>query len=204
MGEQSGISISSGGIDKAGKFKNQYGTFEGDNPGDSVGGLGNEGTASRFFNQFNPEDEPPFFYCSKASGKEKEQGLKGNIPCSKCGELNTDKHEGGKCRRNNHPTVKPLKLLRHLVKLVTREGQTVVDPFCGSGSMGIAALLENRDFIGIEMEEDYVEIARARIKYWEEYEPPKSKKKRKKSKNKKKVSKKEKTEKTIFDIFEDE
>ena len=66
-------------------------------------------------------------------------------------------------RKNTHPTVKPTKLMRYLVRLVTPPGGTVLDPFMGSGSTGKAAKLEGFNFIGIEREETYVETARARI-----------------------------------------
>jgi site-specific DNA-methyltransferase (adenine-specific) len=65
---------------------------------------------------------------------------------------------------NDHPTVKPVELLRHLIRLTTREGALVLDPFVGSGSTAVAALLEGRSFIGFELHERYAEIARARIK----------------------------------------
>lgn len=62
-----------------------------------------------------------------------------------------------------HPTVKPLALMRWLVRLVTPPGGTVVDPFCGSGTTIMAAVLEGFDAIGIEREPDYARIAEARI-----------------------------------------
>jgi site-specific DNA-methyltransferase (adenine-specific) len=64
---------------------------------------------------------------------------------------------------NHHPTVKPIDLMKWLVKLVSVEGQTIFDPFAGSGSTGIACVLLNREFIGTEMDPDYAEIARKRI-----------------------------------------
>jgi site-specific DNA-methyltransferase (adenine-specific) len=64
---------------------------------------------------------------------------------------------------NDHPTVKPIELLRHLIRLTTREGALVLDPFVGSGSTAVAALLERRSFVGFEVHERYAEIARARI-----------------------------------------
>ena len=64
---------------------------------------------------------------------------------------------------NPHPTVKPVGLMRYLCRLVTPPGGTVLDPFMGSGSTGKAAILEGFNFIGIELEKDYVEIAERRI-----------------------------------------
>lgn len=72
-----------------------------------------------------------------------------------------------------HPTVKPLALLRYLCKLTrTPFGGVVLDPFMGSGSTGCAAVLEGRDFIGIDQELEYVEIAGARIAHWQAQAEP--------------------------------
>jgi site-specific DNA-methyltransferase (adenine-specific) len=68
--------------------------------------------------------------------------------------------------RNPHPTVKPLDLMRWLVRLACPPGGLVLDPFCGSGSTGAAAVLEDREFVGIEQHHTYVEIAEARIRHW--------------------------------------
>ena len=72
-----------------------------------------------------------------------------------------------KLYKNNHPTVKPVKLMQYLVRLVTPKGGTVLDPFTGSGTTGIACKLEGFEFIGIEREQEYVDIAQARIDAWE-------------------------------------
>ncbi|MEO6833025.1 MAG: site-specific DNA-methyltransferase [Chitinophagaceae bacterium] len=64
---------------------------------------------------------------------------------------------------NNHPTIKPLQLMDHLVKLLSWPGQTVLDPFMGSGSSGVSALSLERDFKGYELDKGYFEIARRRI-----------------------------------------
>jgi site-specific DNA-methyltransferase (adenine-specific) len=66
-------------------------------------------------------------------------------------------------RANTHPTVKPTELMRHLVRLVTPSGGTVLDPFAGSGSTLIAAEMEGFQWIGIEKEAEYVAIAEARL-----------------------------------------
>jgi len=66
-------------------------------------------------------------------------------------------------RRNHHPTVKPVDLMRHLVRLVTPTGGTVLDPFLGSGSTAIAAEMEGCEWIGIEKEVEYVAIVEARL-----------------------------------------
>jgi site-specific DNA-methyltransferase (adenine-specific) len=88
-----------------------------------------------------------FYYCAKSSTRERNEGLP----------------EGMK---NTHATVKPLSLMRYLVRLVTSPEGRVLDPYCGSGTTGCAAALEGMSFIGIDNEEESVEIARARIAYW--------------------------------------
>ena len=112
-----------------------------------------------------------FFYCAKSSRAERDAGLEGmtkarqgNRPGSPdpTGKFpDRDQHEKG---GNNHPTVKPLALMRYLARLTkTPTGGVVLDPFAGSGSTGCAAVMEGRGFIGIEIDEDYADIARARI-----------------------------------------
>ena len=73
----------------------------------------------------------------------------------------TSKSEKG--NDNTHPTVKPIKLMRYLCRLITPKGGTVLDPFMGSGSTGIAAKDEGFEFIGIEREKEYFEIAERRV-----------------------------------------
>jgi len=64
---------------------------------------------------------------------------------------------------NNHPTVKPIKLMIYLIKLVTPKDGIVLDPFIGSGTTAVAAKQLNRKFIGIERDEEYCKIARKRL-----------------------------------------
>ena len=66
--------------------------------------------------------------------------------------------------KNNHPTVKPIALMEYLVKLVSREGAVVLDPFAGSGSTLLACKNLNGQYIGIEREVDYIEIINKRLK----------------------------------------
>jgi DNA modification methylase len=68
---------------------------------------------------------------------------------------------------NKHPTVKPIKLMSYLITLGSRPGDVILDPFMGSGTTGISAKLTGREFIGFEMEEEYFNIAEARIDAWE-------------------------------------
>lgn len=73
---------------------------------------------------------------------------------------------GPRLVRNPHPTVKPIALMRWLIRLAVPAGGVVLDPFCGSGTTGIAAVAEGRQFIGIEREGEYVEVACARLTHW--------------------------------------
>lgn len=79
-----------------------------------------------------------FFYCAKASRSERGAG-------------------------NDHCTVKPIALMRYLVRLVTRKGGVVLDPFMGSGTTGVAAIQEGMNFIGIERDPHYFDIASRRV-----------------------------------------
>jgi len=113
-----------------------------------------------------------FFYTAKASRSEREAGLIGRIPCLKCGQLDSETHidpktgKEVKCRRNGHPTVKPLELMRWLCRLTaTPTGGVVLDPFMGSGRTGVAAVLEGREFVGIELERASFDIAEAAIEW---------------------------------------
>lgn len=76
--------------------------------------------------------------------------------------MEVSKHEPGKAKIE-HLTVKPMRLISHLINLFSREGQIVLDPFAGSGTHGVAALKNRRRFIGLEQEGKYIEIAQARF-----------------------------------------
>jgi DNA modification methylase len=108
-----------------------------------------------------------FFYCAKASKRDRDEGL--NLPARQYSHDGQTKpienayQRNNSTARNNHPTVKPTELMRYLCRLVTPPGGVVLDPFCGSGSTGKAAVLEGFRFVGIERDESYAEIARARI-----------------------------------------
>lgn len=108
-----------------------------------------------------------FFYCAKASKKDRDEGLEGFIKATTDDGRNTpidNPYLRGKTERHNiHPTVKPTDLMAYLCRLVTPPGGVVLDPFMGSGSTGKAAVREGFRFIGIEREAEYLEIARARI-----------------------------------------
>lgn len=105
-----------------------------------------------------------FFYCAKISRKDRHEGLPDPGTQFKHGST-LRQIENTTTVGNSHPTVKPTKLMRWLVRLVTPEGGHILDPFMGSGSTGKAALLENKQFTGIEMNPDWLNIAKARIDY---------------------------------------
>lgn len=141
MDEQSGISKSSGG--------------SGDK---SMGALGKNGKYGKFALNTLADNAgglgdiggaSRFFYCAKASKSERSKGL----------EI------------NNHPTVKPVKLMQYLVRMITPPNGLCLDPYNGSGTTGIACKLEGVNYIGIEREKEYCDISEARIKAWGEEEP---------------------------------
>lgn len=121
-----------------------------------------------------------YFYCAKASKKDRDEGLdnfktqtkvfNGQSNASSTDMKDVEKRfttEG----KNIHPTVKPMSLMQYLIRLVTRDGGTVLDCFNGSGSTGKAVMYENREYgkhfkyIGIELEKEYLDISKARIDY---------------------------------------
>ena len=110
-----------------------------------------------------------FFYCPKVSRKERQVGFdvktENTRPRGEAfGDSNLlDENKTG----NNHPTVKPVELMKYLIKLVTPEGGKVLDPFNGSGSTGMAAVELGYEYVGCELDPDYVEIANKRIAAWE-------------------------------------
>lgn len=115
-----------------------------------------------------------FFYCAKASTSERNAGLEGMpervLATSNHGQeeaisgrLGADPLARQAPRANFHPTVKPIKLMEYLIKLITPPGGIVLDPFMGSGTTGIAARNLEFKFIGIELNEEYFAIAKARI-----------------------------------------
>jgi len=165
-----------GGVATRGASSHIYGGGKGftEATGEVIG-YGDFGSAARFF------------YCAKASKDDRDEGCylpalplfeieAQGLPLKRTAKLagaNSDRLDldpvSERFRtspsRNNHPTVKPTDLMRYLCKLVTPPGGVVLDPFMGSGSTGKAAVLEGFQFIGIEREAEYVEIARARIQH---------------------------------------
>jgi site-specific DNA-methyltransferase (adenine-specific) len=151
--------------------------FKGVNENEVKDCYGDTGGASRFF------------YVPKVSKKERNMGLDNfeekEMPHGaqdKCGKCNKQflppKNSQCVCeeperlnstKKNTHPTIKPINLLTYLVRLITPPNGIVMDCYMGSGSTGIAALLEGFQFIGMEMDEEYFNIAEARIDSWEQY-----------------------------------
>jgi len=146
-------------------------TFRGQGRPDASNGTryGDQGGPSRFW--------PTFRYVPKPSSAEKNkgcedmpardwrEGTKSSTPCS--GQLLEHVGRKGKPRPNNHNTVKPVALMRWLIRLTTIEGGIVLDPFNGSGTTGVAAVLEGARYIGIEGGDEnspyYCEVSRRRI-----------------------------------------
>lgn len=137
-----------------------------------------DGDAERYDNEyFAPNDSGSasrYFYCAKASKRDRDEGLDA-FEAKDCGvgALRDGGRDNTIHKRNTHPTVKPCDLMQYLVRLVTPNGGTVLDPFNGSGSTGKAVLYENLDrdkdykYIGIELEREYCEISSARLDYVE-------------------------------------
>lgn len=157
--QKSGISVQRNGGGQVFGSARTFSNYDGGLVRPDVG-YGDTGGASRFF------------YTAKAARSEREAGLDA-IPRR---VTNTDTPPGTKgsnspraganrsgANRNHHPTVKPLDLMQWLCRLVTPKGGLILDPFCGSGTTGRAAIAEGFSFIGIELSPEYAAIARARI-----------------------------------------
>jgi site-specific DNA-methyltransferase (adenine-specific) len=152
--DASRIGIVQGDEPKAGKRTATFGTLETTSGGDGSGGW--KASSGRWPANILLDEEAAaildeqsgeltsgtsrFFYVAKASRSERNAGPERNI----------------------HPTVKPVKLMRYLVRLITPNGGVVLDPFLGSGTTGVAAIQEGKSWFGIEREIEYVEIARGR------------------------------------------
>lgn len=139
---------------------------------EAISTFNDSGSASRFFKSI--------IYQAKASKAERNKGCE-NLPTKQTtggGGLTAELREDGSLETsstggkygsikavstNSHPTVKPVQLMEYLIKMFTPKGGTVLDPFMGSGSTGVAAKKNGYDFIGIDMTPEYIEIAKARI-----------------------------------------
>ena len=171
LDEQSGV-LKSGQLKSGHKQgEGMFGKIGGDKIIGNYGG--DSGGASRFF------------YVAKASKSERNKGLDdfeekplafSNQAKAELKRGNSDfdggdaKGHGNSIRhlKNFHPTVKPVKLMQYLVRLITPPNGIVLDPFCGSGTTGIACKLEGFEFVGMEQDPEYSKIAEARISNWVE------------------------------------
>lgn len=185
LDQQSGISGPSGKASgpTLGKLGTQgrYGTATGENMGEPAF-YGDEGSASRYYlnTDWTPElaESDPVLYAAKAGTSERNAGLDGfrlqaaakldggEFVNPQRGTVSTET-----LLRNPHPTVKPIRLTRWLASLLLPPAgyqRRILIPFCGSGSEAIGALLAGWDeVVGIELESEYAEIARARCRFWQ-------------------------------------
>ena len=123
----------------------------------------------------NELDQRRYTYQPKASKKDRDEGLdtfnQEKVNDGRNTPIDNAFQRGETLRKNTHPTVKPTELMQYLVRLVTPNGGTILDPFNGSGSTGKAVMYENKErnknykYIGIELTEEYLPIAKARIEY---------------------------------------
>lgn len=128
----------------------------------------------------NEESPSRFFYVPKASQEERNFGLEGFVKKQKVFNGQSDKPSKEmkgveakfttKPKANIHPTVKPIELMRYLVKMITPQNGICLDPYLGSGTTAIACEMEKFNYIGIELDEQYVEIAKARVSAVKDYE----------------------------------
>lgn len=182
------VTKSSGGINEGKLGARIYGNFENNVIGSNAGGLGDSGSFSRYFDldkwweekiKSLPESAQktyPFLISPKASKSEKNKGCErlteevyndeSRLDKEAIGCNNPRNRSGTVKTMNHHPTVKSIKLMSYLVTLGSQEGDTVLDPYFGSGSTGIACKILNRNFIGIEVNPDYCKIAESRLEVW--------------------------------------
>ena len=131
------------------------------------GGWGNVSNEER--REFGSGSAARFFYCPKANKKDRNEGcehleaklFQTSQPYGKGAEARAEGNAKG--NKNNHPTVKPTELMAYLCRLVTPPGGLILDPFMGSGSTGKAAIREGFRFVGMELSQEYADIAAARI-----------------------------------------
>lgn len=159
------------GADRNGSVYGKY------NLCDTERGHNDSGSKSRYFDIDCWAEKHGLLQFPKASKRERNEGCEGLEEKGKIfngQSSNPSKEVKGveerfntKPSANHHPTVKPVHLMSWLVRLVSKEGDTVLDPFMGSGTTGVACKILNRNFIGIELNEEYIKIAEARINAWE-------------------------------------
>lgn len=183
MGEKSMGAMGKNGI---------YGNYSLDKLGANAGGVGDE-NGEETIESWNCHEDCPikimdeqsggdndkggasrFFYVAKASKKERNKGLEGFEE-----KIIEGRDEGQDERNvafkprptpmaNIHPTIKPVALMRYLVRMITPPNGIVLDPFNGSGTTGVACKVEGFNYVGIELDAEYCKISEARIQGWEE------------------------------------
>jgi len=120
-------------------------------------GISDSGSAARFF------------YCAKASKRDRNEGLDEGFVAKKSDTRDAIGagiwEQMNAAHKNHHPTVKPTDLMQYLCRLITPPNGTILDPFLGSGSTGKAAMYEGFNFVGIELTQEYLPIAKARIEF---------------------------------------
>ena len=179
LDEQSGI-LKSGAMTKPYKYTNAGAT------------KGSPSGHNKYFAPASKGGASRFFYCAKASRSERNKGLEAFVAhnreergnnqatriCKSCGKTDNGYTDHSSCMgeyeykqcaptQNTHPTVKPVKLMQWLVGLITPPGGTVLDPFNGSGTTGIACKLEGFNYIDIEQDQESCDVSTARIAAWE-------------------------------------
>ena len=161
--------------EQSGKSKSSPNKWEGDNNA-AIYGKYEKGVRQSTFSDEGGASR--FFYCPKASKKDRNEGCdeleEKQTPITNMTGLGREttiekrKNDNGfnaPKSKNTHPTVKPTDLMAYLIRLITPKGGVVLDPFMGSGSTGKAAVREGMNFIGIEREDEYMEIAKTRIEH---------------------------------------
>jgi site-specific DNA-methyltransferase (adenine-specific) len=127
-------------------------------------------TIHNYVSKANSGGASRFFYVAKASKRDRNEGLD-ELPEVRHADRNATDGVGGdnprnrtnQAKQNFHPTVKPTALMQYLIRLVTPDNGVVLDPFAGSGSTGKAAILEGKQFIGIEITPEYLPIIEGRL-----------------------------------------
>lgn len=170
-----------------------------------IGGNIKEGTDSIRGHNDKGGSAARFFYCAKASKRDRDEGLDGfeervNPKLCDTGYESPMRMDGKPCAKygNHHPTVKPTTLMQYLCRLITLTNGIVLDPFMGSGSTGKAAMYEGFRFIGIDLDAEYCEIAKARIEFAIQDKDRPNKKDKEKEKKQKSVKQSDITTKSLW------
>lgn len=147
-----------------------YGVY-GNNGIPNTPNYNDSGSYSRYFDLDKwAEKTLPFLIVPKASKSEKDKGLEDTegqkVNDSRTIPPDNAFQRGQTVRKNTHPTVKPIKLMAYLITMGSRPGDIVLDPFCGSGTTCIATKILNRQYVGIDLEQEHVDIANLRIGAW--------------------------------------